>query len=1097
MNHKLPSRPNSFLAAILSIIGLLSLIGAGSSPAQSNSAPPTRLQTVDPRPADANTLTATDSGFSDVTARYGQLPLSFVPNAGQSAAAVRYQAQGMGGMLFFEDNMVTLSLPTIEDQTRSVVQLRFDGVDDAQRVVNAEQLPGFVNYFIGNDPARWLTDLPTYAGIVYQQLYPGIDLRYDGAQSTLKGTYRLAPQADPARIRWHYEGATSVRVDEQSGDLIITLGDTSTLIEKAPSAWQTIDGVRVSVTVHYAMSKDASVGFALGDYEPNEPLTIDPLLIYSTYLGGSAFDGAKSVAVDFAGNAYVTGETRSINFPAQNAISNTLNGDADAFVVKINPTGTALVYATYLGGSNREANSGPNRASGIAVDSSGYAYVTGCTNSADFPTVNPIQGYGGSGNNDAFVSKLNPTGNALIYSTFLGGSSADAANAIAVDDQGSAYIAGEAGKDFPGSSFTSSGHVFVSKINATGTAIVFSKFLGGNSFEYATDVAVDSAHAIYVVGNTYSTNLPVLNAAQSTKGGGTNSQHDAFVMKLSAAGAYVYLTYLGGSQMDEASGIALDDLGNAYITGVTQSNLDFPLVNAYQPTYGGERGDAFVTKLNATGNAFVYSTYLGGNNDENYFSGHGPYGGIAVDATYNAYVTGYTCSANFPTLSSFRKGESGTCFAFVTRFNAAGNALVYSTLIGTQSGGSNDALGTDIALDAQGNVYVVGETNATDLLTRNPLQSSYGGLTDAFVTKLDPRFASFLPLIVSSPQQIASLQLTAPNGVEQWQPGTPHHITWKQSGLSGNVSLQLYKGAALSSQIGSADATTGSFTWTIPLTLAIGNNYKVRIFQGSMEDYSDENFFIMSVRKYDLLGSWSTGVSSKNSDTGVWNLITSSAATQIAAGDMDGDGKADLIGTFLGSGLWVKYSATGQWQFISSPPTWITVGDFNDDGKADLAGIWGDVIWLRDSAAVSWTSIISDATQIAAGDMDGDGKADLVGNWPTTGVWVKHSSTGTWSSLSASPATKIAAGDFNGDGKADLVGIWSNIVWIRDSATGSWTSGPSGATLIAAGDMDGDGKADLVANYPATGVWVQYSSTGAWSNLTTSPATWIATGILR
>ena len=208
----------------------------------------------------------------------------------------------------------------------------------------------------------------------------------------------------------------------------------------------------------------------------------------------------------------------------------------------------------------------------------------------------------------------------------------------------------------------------------------------------------------------------------------------------------MYSTYLGGSQTDEASGIALDDLGNAYITGVTQSNLDFPLMNAYQPTYGGERGDAFVTKLNAAGNAFVYSTYLGGNNDENYFSGHGPYGGIAVDSTYNAYVTGYTCSANFPTLDSFRNGKVGTCFAFVTRFNAAGNALVFSTLIGTQSGGSNDALGTDIALDAQGNVYVVGETNATDFLTMNPLQSSYGGLYDAFVTKLDPRFTSFLPL---------------------------------------------------------------------------------------------------------------------------------------------------------------------------------------------------------------------------------------------------------------------------------------------------------------------------------------------------------------
>jgi hypothetical protein len=1039
---------------------------------------------------------------SSVTASYGMLPLSFLLNAGQSDAVVRYQAQAMGGMLFFEDNGVVLSLPTTDpqqtdDQTRSVVRLRFDGVDDAHRVVNAERLPGIVNYYIGNEPSRWLTNLPTYAGIVYEQLYPGIDLRYDGAQMTLKGTYTLAPHTDPSRIRWHYEGAKSVRVDEQSGDLLIALGDGSTLIERAPSAWQTMDGVRVGVTVQYLVMGDDSIGFALGDYNTNEPLTIDPQLIYSTYLGGSAFDGAKSVAVDFAGNAYITGVTQSTNFPTKNPISAARNGNTDAFVVKINPTGTELIYATYLGGSSGEDQSGPQRAGGIAVDSSGNAYVTGCTNSADFPTVNPIQGYGGFGNCDVFVSKLNTAGSALIYSTYLGGSGVDTANAIAVDDQGSAYIAGEAGIGFPGSSFPSSGHVFVTKINPAGLAVVFSWFFGGNSYEYATDIAVDSAHNIYIVGDTSSTNFPVANAAQPTIGGGTSAHHDAFVTKIQADGlALVYSTYLGGSNTDEASGIALDDLGNAYITGLTQST-DFPTQNAYQPVYGGGRSDAFVTKLNAGGNAFIYSTYLGGNNDENYFGGHGPYGGIAVDSTYNAFVTGYTCSANFPTISSFRKGITGTCFAFVTRFNAAGNVLIFSTLIGSQSGGSNDASGTDITLDAQGNVYVVGETNASDFLTMNPLQVSRGGVYDAFVTKLDPSFKLFLPLISRAPLQIATLKITSPNGTEQWQPGTTHNITWTQSGLSGNVTIQLYKGASLSSQLGTVGATTGILAWTIPSGQVIGNDYKVRIFQGLVEDYSDVNFSIVTVRKYDLLGSWSTGVSSLNSDTGDWNLITSSPAAQIAAGDMDGDGKADVVAIFPASGLWVKFSTTGQWQFISSPPTWITVGDFNGDGKSDLAGIWGGVTWIRDSATGSWTAGSSGASQIAAGDFNSDGKADLVANYPTTGVWVQYSASGAWSNLSPDPATRIAVGDFNGDGKADLAGIWAGIVWLRDSATGDWAASVSDATLIAAGDMDGDGKADLVVNYTTTGVWVQYSSTGTWSNLTTSPANCIATGILR
>src|SRR5450759_4319745 len=843
-------------------------------------------------------MSAPAAPMVSAAASFGLLPLSFVPNLGQSDAVVRYQARAMGGVLSFEDDAVVLSLLATdrgrqtEDQTRSVVRLSFDRVDSAHQVVNAEQLPGKVNYFIGNVPSRWLTGLPTYGSIIYEHLYPGIDLRYDGAQNTLKGTYALAPHADPSRIRWHYEGVTGTRVDAKTGDLVLALDDASTLIEKAPSAWQTENGARVSVSVQYEVMEDGSIGFALGDYDTSQPLTIDPLLIYSTYLGGSDFDGAKSVAVDFAGNAYITGVTKSADFPTKNSISTALKGGTDAFIVKINSTGTALIYATYLGGSDREDEFGPERAGGIAVDSSGQAYVTGCTNSADFPMVNPIQGtHGATTNCDAFVSKLNEAGNALIYSTFLGGPGADAANAIAVDDQGSAYIVGDAGKDFPGDTFTSSTHVFVAKFNPAGSAVVFSMFLRGNYYEFATDFVVDSAHNIYVVGNTFSTDFPVtLNAAQPTKGGGSSNNHDAFVTKIKADGSgLVYSPYLGGSKEDEASGIALDDLGNAYITGMTQST-DFPTKNAYQPAYGGERGDAFVTKLNPAGTEFVYSTYLGGNGDENYFSGHGPYGAIAVDSTYNAFVTGYTCSTHFPTVGSFQKAEAAICYAFVTRFNAAGNVLVFSTLIGTHSGRSGDALGTDIALDAQDNSYVVGETNATEFLTMNPLQPSRGGLYDAFVTKLDPRFPLFMSLIVNTPQQIASPQITSPNGAEQWQPGTTHNITWTQSGLSGNVTLQLVKGGSLSSQVGTAGATAESFAWTIPSNQAVGNDYQIRIFQGALEDYSDANFFIVTVRKHDFLGAWSTWISSLNSDTGAWNLITPSAATPVSAGDLDGDG---------------------------------------------------------------------------------------------------------------------------------------------------------------------------------------------------------------
>lgn len=241
----------------------------------------------------------------------------------------------------------------------------------------------------------------------------------------------------------------------------------------------------------------------------------------------------------------------------------------------------------------------------------------------------------------------------------------------------------------------------------------------------------------------------------------------------------------------------------------------------------------------------------------------------------------------------------------------------------------------------------------------------------------------------------------------------------------------------------------------------------------------------VTVPRRNLIGSWSTGVWSFDARTGAWTNLSTSSASQLAAGDVDGDGIDDLAGVWPGSGLWIKYSSTGAWQFISAEPTSFAVGDTNGDKKAEIVGIWNSVIWSRDGASGSWTSLTSGASQIALGDMDGDGKDDLIGSWPGTGVWVKYSSTQAWANLSTSPGV-IASGDLNGDGKADLLGIWAGMVWARDSATESWTSLTSGVSQIAAGDLDGDGNDDLIAVLPSTGVWVKYSSSGAWANLSTS-----------
>ena len=707
------------------------------------------------------------------------LSLSFVANVGQTDSAVRFQTHSMAGVIFFTPQALVLSSPA-QDNQPSIIKIRFDEANPTPELMGVERLPGVVNYFIGNDPARWRTNLPTYAGIVYQQLYPGIDLRYDGADGALKGTYIVAPGADPTRIRWQYDGAARVWVDEATGDLRVMPGDIlpdqglglfdptsdrdaaltaphpDLLAEKAPVAWQTSHGQRVPVTVRYVLfdqdgrsvaqcsspSAQLKIGFALGSYDPTLPLTIDPTLLYSTYLGGSAGDVGTGIAVDNAGNVYITGRTQSADFPTVNPLYPNQSGGADAFVTKLDPTG-AMIYSTYLGGSLGE-NDWRSWHTGIAVDAAGNAYITGGTHSTDFLTVNPIQGvHGPTGNADVFVAKLNMAGNALVYSTYLGDSSVDFGRGIAVDSAGNAHVVGEAGSDFPLVNpiytFPGGGHAFVAKINAPGNALVYSTYLGDNETT-AQSVAVDSAGNAYVTGFTNSTNFPTLSAIQGAPGGG--SYHDAFVTKFNAAGSgLIYSTYLGGSTTDLGYDITVDSAGNAYVTGQTDSP-NFPTANPLQE-FGGGRSDAFVAKLNPLGSALVFSTYLGGNNDENYSTND--IGGVTADDAGKAYITGSTCSPDFPTASALQNFISG-CYAFITQFNPAGSALVFSTFLGSQSGSGNSA-GTDIALDSQGNIHITGHTTSPDFLTMRPAQPAYAGAGDAFVAKIGPQ-QIFLPLIL-------------------------------------------------------------------------------------------------------------------------------------------------------------------------------------------------------------------------------------------------------------------------------------------------------------------------------------------------------------
>jgi hypothetical protein len=687
-----------------------------------------------------------------VSEAYGKLPLHFEANRGQTHEDVRFLARGPGYNLFLTPTEAVLTLmkqeaparrPAAHDKSKprtpatgTVLRITFAGANPDLRVTGLEELPGKANYFIGNNPAKWRTNVPTYLKARYTDLYPGIDLIYYGNQRQLEYDFVVHPGADPSAIALRFMGADKVEVDVQ-GDLVLHTV-VGPIRQRKPVIYQEIGGVRKEIPGGYVLTATRQASFKVAAYDASQPLVIDPVLFYSTYLGGNAFDVGSSIAVDSAGNAYVTGFTNSSNFPTTaGAFHTTFGGSFDAFVTKLNPTGSGLVYSTYLGGSGQDIG----RA--IAVDAARNAYVTGLTNSSNFPTTaGAFQTAYGGGSQDAFVTKLNRTGSALVYSTYLGGSDVDDGFSIFVDAVGNAYLSGGTNSaNFPTTpgafQTTNAGgfDAFVTKLNPTGSApLVYSTYLGGSGDDGGNPVviAVDAFGNAYVSGATNSTNFPTTAGAfQTTYGGGIL---DAFVTKLNPTGSapLVYSTYLGGSGEDSSTGIAVNAAGNAYVTGGTFST-NFPTTpGAFQTTFGAGSFHAFVTKFNPTGSApLVYSTYLGG-------SGGDGGSAIAVDATGNAYVTGSTNSSNFPTTA----GAFQTTFGggindvFVTKLNPTGSApLVYSTYLG----GSGDDEGSGIALDPMPNpnAYVVGLSASTNFpITPGAFQTSNAGSYDAFVAKI-------------------------------------------------------------------------------------------------------------------------------------------------------------------------------------------------------------------------------------------------------------------------------------------------------------------------------------------------------------------------
>jgi hypothetical protein len=683
-----------------------------------------------------------DRTVPSAAAAYGQLPLTFEINKGQAAPQDNFLCHGSGYSLALTPTRAVLGLDN--HTATDALSLQLVGANPSAQPVGQDLLITRSNYFIGNDPSKWLTNVPNYGQVEYQNVYAGINLVYYGNQGQLEYDFVLAPGADSSAIRLSIQGAQSVSLDAQGNLVLHTTGGD--VVEHTPVVYQDIGGKRQSVSGRFVLEGHGQVGFQVGAYDRGAPLVIDPVLVYSTYLGGSGDDYGNGIAVDSSGNAYVTGVSPSINFPTtQGAVQSSYvgssgGGNSDIFISKLNTSGTALVYSTYLGGSAYGAGG-----TAIAVDTSGDAYITGLAGPS-FPTTpgafQQKSSFGG-----AFVTELNPTGSALVYSTYLTGSfGSDEGLGIAVNAAGNAYVTGFAvSLDFPTTpnSFEPQypdpqggaqgyGVTFVAEFNSTGSALVYSTFLGGLT-SYIDDqgnaIAVDSAGDAYVAGATDATDFPVMNALQTTNHNPNPyySNGSGFVSKLNPTGsALIFSTYLGGSSYSSANGIAVDASGEAFVTGAAGSS-DFPTTpGAFQTTLGH---GAFVTKFNAAGTGLVYSTLLGGGSSSNDYA-HA----IAVDASGDACVTGGTYSASFPLKNAFQgyNATSPSSNAYVSELNPSGSALAFSTYLG----GSGGAIGYGIAVDSSGNMYATGTSGLNFPTTPAALQTTFGGNGDAFVTRI-------------------------------------------------------------------------------------------------------------------------------------------------------------------------------------------------------------------------------------------------------------------------------------------------------------------------------------------------------------------------
>lgn len=723
-----------------------------------------------------------------VSPAYGNLPMAFEANEGQADAQAKFVARGKGYSAFLTAGGMVLSLRPgkvvraqqgsqaeyAQDPSQSLkTTLQFNLLGAAQNptVVGEDQQPGRVNYFIGRDPKRWRTNVPTYAKVRYKNVYPGIDLVYYGNPRQLEYDFEVSAAGDPNLIQFEIKGANQIQLDPD-GDLVLKINDGE-LHFQSPVVYQKSKGQRLAVDGGYVMKDATHVGFRVALYDPSKPLVIDPTLVYSTYLGGSGDYDTYAIAIDSAGSIYVTGDTDSLDFPI--TIPGSFSESPDVFVAKLDATGSTLVYAEYLGGTAQQSGYA------LAVDSANNLYVTGNTDSDDFPLVNPFQAtYVGS--YTTFVTKISADGASLLYSTYLGGNSeVDQPSSIALDGAGDILVAGTTGiTNFPvANAFqptvsANQGGVygeygFLTKFTPDGSSLVYSTYLAGSSVVTQTcgtspcwappgsairGLAVDANGNAYVGGGTNTLDFPVTAGAYLTTD--SNPATVGFVSEFSPSGGLLYSTYLygNGSSQSAVFAIAVDSSGSAYVAGTDVGNETFPITTTSicdPAVYGSACGYDYVAKLDTTGSSLMYSTFLGPNNVSSLRA-------IAVDGSNNAYVLGY--SLNCPSFTTVAAIEScgGEYNVLLVEIDPTASAELFATYLG---GGSYGTYPGGLAVDSAGDIYVGGSTFSVDFpTTPGAYQTTLNGNDSPFLLKIAPdpapAFSASPYLLQYAAQQVGS-----------------------------------------------------------------------------------------------------------------------------------------------------------------------------------------------------------------------------------------------------------------------------------------------------------------------------------------------------